>query len=267
MTWSGLIEERRPLCNTLRMPLSYEDVKDSPKQFLALTSLTHDEFLKLLAVFAPLMTEFALTHTSTGIYRERRLKNPEPASQLGLLSPPSHLLFMVLYYLKAAPIQEVLAATFGIDQPRANRLIHMILPIHNETLESMGVLPTQDGKKVANHPLAKHGLKPGQNPVLGLDATDRRRERPSKEPAQKQHYSGKRKAHSDKNTVISNIVTKEVVYVGATHPGSMHDKKCVDGEKVEFPEGSTVLQDTGYQGHAPEEAVSVQPKKSPEGRS
>ena len=240
MTWSGLIEERRPLCNTLRMPLSYEDVKDSPKQFLALTSLTHDEFLKLLAVFAPLMTEFALTHTSTGIYRERRLKNPEPASQLGLLSPPSHLLFMVLYYLKAAPIQEVLAATFGIDQPRANRLIHMILPIHNETLESMGVLPTQDGKKVANHPLAKHGLKPGQNPVLGLDATDRRRERPSKEPAQKQHYSGKRKAHSDKNTVISNIVTKEVVYVGATHPGSMHDKKCVDGEKVEFPEGSTV---------------------------
>ena len=40
--------------------------------------------------------------------------------------------------------------------------------------------------------------------------------------------------------------------LGPTESGSKHDKTCVDEQGYTFPKGSTLFQDTGFQGYAPE---------------
>ena len=39
--------------------------------------------------------------------------------------------------------QDVLGAVFGIDQPVANKWIHLLLPIVNEALADLGELPSR----------------------------------------------------------------------------------------------------------------------------
>jgi len=46
----------------------------------------------------------------------------------------------------------------------------------------------------------------------------RRRQRPQGAVAQKEHYSGKKKAHTDKNILLVNGHTRKVAYLGPTVP-------------------------------------------------
>ena len=58
------------------------------------------------------------------------------------------------------------------------------------------------------------------------DGTERRRQRPKDDAQQKEHYSGKKQAPTDKNILVVNANTKQVVYVSPTVPGKTHDKKA-----------------------------------------
>jgi hypothetical protein len=58
----------------------------------------------------------------------------------------------------------------------------------------------------------------------------------------------------------------EVLGLGATQPGSHHDKSCADEEGYTFPEGSILYQDTGFQGYTPEGTTTIQPTKKPRGQ-
>jgi len=60
---------------------------------------------------------------------------------------------------------------------------------------------------------------------------------------------------------MSNPVGR-VLYLSATYEGSVHGKKICDEEPFEFQEEIELLQDLGYQGHAPENAVIQMPLKS-----
>lgn len=68
-----------------------------------------------------------------------------------------------------------------------------------------------------------------------------------------------------KNIVIADKST-EILYVSTTYPGSVHDKKIADEQGFEFEKTIILLQDTGFQGYAPENAVIVQPVKKPKGK-
>ena len=48
--------------------------------------------------------------------------------------------------------------------------------------------------------------------------------------------------------------------------GKKHDTKIADEEGYDFPEGSTVWHDTGFQGYAPPRVTLKQPKKKPRKR-
>ena len=50
-----------------------------------------------------------------------------------------------------------------------------------------------------------------------------------------------------------------------TYSDKRHDKRICDEEGYTFPPGSQLLQDTGFQGYAPENVVIYQPKKKPRG--
>ena len=61
--------------------------------------------------------------------------------------------------------------------------------------------------------------------------------------------------------MISKPDTK-ILYLSATYEGSVHDKKICDEEPFEFAKEIELLQDLGYQGHAPKNAVIQMPMKS-----
>ena len=50
-----------------------------------------------------------------------------------------------------------------------------------------------------------------------------------------------------------------------TVEGKKHDKKVLDESDIALPEGSTLYQDTGFQGYQPEGVTILQPKKKPKG--
>ena len=95
-----------------------------------------------------------------------------------------------------------------------------------------------------------------------IDGTDRRRQRPQSPEKQALHYSGKHKAHSDKNVVVVNAKTKRVGYLSQTYAGKTHDKKIADQEALCYPPNTILYKDTGFQGYEPPVSQTRQPKKS-----
>lgn len=87
------------------------------------------------------------------------------------------------------------------------------------------------------------------------------------ERSRSENFSGKKHAHCKKNNVIINSECK-VEYLSDTYDGSVHDKKINDVEKMEYPDGSKVLVDTGFQGYNPvgKNIELVIPKKKPRGK-
>lgn len=72
-----------------------------------------------------------------------------------------------------------------------------------------------------------------------------------------------------KHCVKNNLITSpqhEVLYLSETYEGSVHDITIVKEEDWQFPENIMVYQDTGFQGHAPNNVLVMQPLKKPKGK-
>ena len=65
--------------------------------------------------------------------------------------------------------------------------------------------------------------------------------------------------------IIGEVETRQIVYLSRTVEGKKHDKKLADEENIEYPEGTILEQDTGFQGFAPLGVIIKQPKKKPRG--
>jgi len=64
--------------------------------------------------------------------------------------------------------------------------------------------------------------------------------------------------------VITNF-RDQVLYLSPTYDGSVHDKQICNEEPLILPKGINLWQDTGYQGHQPENAIILQPIKKSKG--
>lgn len=65
-----------------------------------------------------------------------------------------------------------------------------------------------------------------------------------------------------KNTFVSNE-SAEVLYLGYTFEGKVHDKKMIEQEELLFPDGAFVWKDLGYQGAIPGNVLCFEPHKKP----
>lgn len=74
-----------------------------------------------------------------------------------------------------------------------------------------------------------------------------------------------KKTHTEKNLIIGAVETRKIVYLSPTVEGKRHDKKLADEVAIEYPEGTLLQQDTGFQGFAPAGVIILQPKKKPRG--
>ena len=175
-----------------------------------------------------------------------------------MLDTDTDRLLCILVYLKTNPLQTMHGVQFGLSQPQANYWIHHLLPVVQAALEALGMSPERDGRQVRTSELALEGT-----PDLALDGTERCRQRPQDATEQKAHYSGKKKAHTDKNIVLIIESTHKVVYLGPTEGGSKHAKKAADEAAIAYPSNATLDQDTAFQGYAPAGVLVREPKKKP----
>ena len=234
--------------------LDYQNVKDDERRFVALTGLTPQEFLELLPAFQRAYARtFPATKTQAGKPRKRR----PGGGRTSVLQRGEDKLLFILVYQKAYPLQELLATAFDLSQPSANRWVHRLLPVLARALDALGFAPEREPAR-----FSRHERRRGEPPELIIDGTERRRQRPKSPEKQALHYSGKKKAHSDKNIVIVNARSRRVGYLGATCPGKVHDKKAADAEAIRYPRRCKLHKDTGFQGYEPRVRQTCQPKKS-----
>lgn len=55
-----------------------------------------------------------------------------------------------------------------------------------------------------------------------------------------------------------------ILFLSPTYCGSVHDKTIADEQDFQFNRVITLLQDTGFQGYKPENAIIIQPEKNRE---
>jgi hypothetical protein len=235
--------------------LTYTELKEKPKEFLAATGFYPEELERLIPIFKEKLAACVspLEQTKSGRFRQRRI-GAGPKAKLG--TAEDKLLF-ILVYQKTYPLQTMLGLQFGLSQPRANYWIHELLPILRQALTEMGMTPERDPQAVRNSVLVNESA-----PDLLIDGTERRRQRPKDAKTQAEHYSGKKKTHTDKNILLVNSHTKKVVYLNPTESGKNHDKKIADENAIAYPHGATLGKDTGFQGYEPPGVITFQPKKT-----
>jgi len=236
--------------------LRYKNLKKKSKDLLAATGLTAEEFEALLVVFAECYA--ASTPEDQTVEGKPRQRQRGGGGKATLTTMEDKLLF-ILVYEKTYPLQTMLGLQFGLSQGRTNIWIHRLLPVVRQALAQMKLTPERDGHAVAMSELANEG-----GADLVIDGTERRRQRPQDEAQQQAQYSGKKKAHTDKNLVLTNRHSQKVVYLSPTQPGKKHDKKLADEAAIVYPRGATLGKDTGFQGYEPLGVLAWQPKKSPE---
>lgn len=239
--------------------LKYVELKEKPKDFLAVTGLRLEEFECLLPTFEKCYQLLIKPKPKATKKKKRRAAG---GGRKGNLPNLSDKLLFILSYQKTAQLQTMHGLQFGMSQPQANYWIHRLLPVLQKTLAEMGMKPEREGKKVADLIEASEG---GAN--LSLDASERELQRPVNVTKQKQKYSGKKKTHTDKNLLLVNENTKKVVYLSPTVEGKKHDKKLADESHISYPKNASLTKDTGFQGYEPEGVLSEQPKKKSEERN
>jgi hypothetical protein len=121
---------------------------------------------------------------------------------------------------------------------QANYWLQRLLPVLRAALDDLGVLPARDGQGLVAMRCPASELK-----LLIIDGTERRRQRPKNPEKQAQFYSGKKKAHTEKNVLVVNATSERVLFLSATYAGKVHDKKIADQEQIVYP-GEAILYPT-----------------------
>lgn len=234
--------------------LTYEKLKTKPKEFLSATGQTVEEFEQLLPAFAQAYrAEYESDKTVAGQPRRRKAGG----GAKGKLPHMEDKLLFILVYQKTYPLQTMQGLHFEMGQSQANAWIHRLLPVLQTALAQLGMTPEREASTlVESEPVA---AEPAD---WLMDGSERRRQRPQAKEQQSQHYSGKKKAHTDKNLLMVNGQSKRVVYLSQTEPGKTHDKKIADKAGLTYPTGTTLGKDTGFQGYEPAGVVTSQPKKA-----
>jgi hypothetical protein len=234
--------------------LTYDQLKNQPRKLLTMTGLTRDEFEKLVPAFRAAEIQLSAPDlTLEGKLRRRQAGG----GATGKLHHLEDRLLFILVYQKTYTLQTVVGLHLDLSQPQAHYWIHRLFPVLERALAQQGYLPERQGDQVA-------GSLSGNASVsdLRMDATERRRQRPKDAEQQTEHYSGKKKSHTDKNLLVVHAQTEQVVYLGPTTPGTKQDKKMADEAAITYPPGTTLGKDTGFQGYEPHGVVTYQPKKN-----
>ena len=139
--------------------------------------------------------------------------------------------------MKENPNQSYHGHLFNISQPKVSEWISYLLPVLEESLLKMGVMPQTGGEFVEEE---------SNSDFLLVDVTERQVPRSTDYEVQREEYSGKKKLHTTKNLAITDEHAK-ILYISYSEEGSMHDKSIWDGIDFKFQD-KNVLADLGFVG-------------------
>lgn len=213
----------------------------------ALTGLSYQEFADLIPTFEKAYLDIQRQKPN----RQRRVGG----GKKGKLPTTESKLFFILFYLKSYPTFDVLGFMTDRDRGKCCRSVHLLLTALKKTLGREIVLPERKIRSVEEF-LEKF---PEVKDVF-LDGTERRIQRPKNKKRQNKFYSGKKKAHTRKNIIVSDE-KKKILFLSSTKSGRRHDKRIVDKSVLNIPEDVGKWGDTGFQGLAKLYPNVILPKK------
>ena len=94
---------------------------------------------------AAYVSRYGGNKTAEGKSRKRRVGG----GRKGQLQTTEQKLLFSLVYQKTYPLQVLLGELFGLSQSRVNRWIHRLLPILQQALDDLGVLPSREPRTFA----------------------------------------------------------------------------------------------------------------------
>ena len=127
--------------------LRFADIQTRPTEVLDLTSLTLDEFQRLVPPFEGMFQAHMARWRLDGQPRTARRYTTYKNSPLP--TPEDRLLF-ILVYLKTYPLQVVHGRLFGMGQSKAHQWIDVLLAVLQTTLRMLGDAPSRSLAELAH---------------------------------------------------------------------------------------------------------------------
>ncbi len=215
---------------------------ENKRQMLAVTGVSVEEFAVLLKYFSEALEDWS--NERSLMPKKPRQRKPGGGRKSKFKSDRDRLFFL-LFYLKSYPIFEILAATFDISTSGAQEKVYHFAQVLVSALKKLGTLPLRETDPVES--LREAFSEAG---TLLIDATERRHFRQKDYEKQKDDYSGKKKAHTKKNTILSNL-KKYVLYLGKSTVGKSHDYGMLKDElspSLKLFQSCKTYVDLGYLG-------------------
>jgi len=235
--------------------LRFRTIGRKERVLKALIGMKKEAFLLLLKRFKEAYSEAEAKH-----HEEQARQRKPGGGRKPTLSTAADKLLFILVYIKVYPTQDVQGLMFDMSQSTVCEWVRRLFPVIQAALGKDVYLPVRPSVRT----MEELYLRCPELRYI-IDGTERPVRRPKDTAQQKERYSGKKKRHSVKNTIISDPSTKKVILLGKTQPGKMHDKKMAEEDDLKFPEGSYLLKDSGYQGYEPNGVSCLAPKKKPRG--
>lgn len=241
--------------------ITYAVLSTRPKHFVRLAGVTLEEFAVILDKF----------HSAwDGHLRQERQKRNDWQRRAGggntprLKSLEDKLLF-ILVYVRMYPLWFLQGMLFGIAESNSCIWGHRLLPLLDEALETAHVKPKRTRGRGLDE-LIRDFPELKELGILG-DGVERPRRRPKDKHKQTTTYSGKKKRHTTKNVVLTRPDTTEILFLGKTQDGRMHDKVMIDEENLSLHcrEPVTIGVDLGFLGLSIPGTKLVMPTKKPKG--
>lgn len=220
---------------------SFENMKKD-REIKALIGISRQDFDNLLPMF----------EKSHSIIQQERLNRGEiriipKGGPTGNLKNRSMELFFILFYMKTYCTFDVLGTHFNFGSGNAHRHVKRLLPILRRALDELGMLPRQlppslDEFNEIVEPIQEIAIDGVECPIV----------RPVDYEVQKEFYSGKKKRHTIKSLIISDL-NKFILFVSITVAGKMHDYELMKGlfnPKIPWFDRYQVFLDLGFLGAA-----------------
>ena len=248
--------------------MDIQKLKKNQSQFLSLTSLYESEFEELLTPFSNRWKNYFKHRTLRGQHRRKPLSALQLESATSKLSTMTEKLFFILYFFKNNQLQQSLSAQFEMNQSQVSRWIKVLLPILEQSIVELHLQAAQTMDELVRLFRSRqrdNNLSNSQKAAsLHTDATERTMERNTDQEAQKHDYSGKKGAHTLKNSIICDEF-QFIHFAGFTYRGAMHDKTMIEDEIPDL----TALQnfdlwfskDKAYQAYQPKGVKLLEPFK------
>ena len=164
------------------MSLKYSDIIGDEQAIRSHTGLTGKEFCALTVAFGSEWEHYMRHYTWEGKQRQRQSK----ARKNNVLVSIEDKLLFILFFFKTNPLQQVLATTFGLNQPQASCWLELLRKRLIATLIKEKVLPERKAERL-------YRVIGGESKLI-IDATERAVGRSIDYETQKEHFSGKKKS-------------------------------------------------------------------------